>query len=63
MYGFVMPFENTITECDLDASTRQYVQAMPSNDSDYDPDLAVDGLSDSVISRLLKLFGFGRNRH
>lgn len=58
-----MPFENTITEHDLDASTQQYIQAMQSNDGDFDPDLSVDGLSDSIFSRLLRLFGLGRNRH
>ena len=58
-----MSFENTITEHDLDATTRHYLQSMQSNDGDYVPDLAVDGLSDSFISRLLKLLGFGRKQH
>ena len=57
-----MAFDNTITEKDLDANTREYVQGLRSDSFDTDPDLAVDGLSNSILSRLLNLFGVGRNR-
>jgi hypothetical protein len=57
----MMAFENTITEEDLDANTRQYVQGLRADDFDAEPDLAVDGLSDSLLSRLLGLFGTGRS--
>lgn len=57
-----MAFENTITENDLDANTREYVQGLRADKFDIEPDLAVDGLSNSILSRLLNLFGLGRNR-
>ncbi len=55
-----MAFENTTTEDELDANTRQYVQGLRADNFDADPDLAVDGLSESLLSRLLGLFGIGR---
>ena len=55
-----MAFENTITEDELDANARQYVQGIRADNFDVDPDLAVDGLSESFLSRLLGLFGVGR---
>ena len=55
-----MAFENTTTEDELDANTRQYVQGLRADNFDADPDLAVDGLSESLLSRLLGLFGVGR---
>ena len=57
-----MAFDNTITENDLDANTREYVQGLRADNLDIEPDLAVDGLSNSILSRLLNLFGLGRNR-
>lgn len=58
-----MAFDNTITEQDLDANSRHFLQGIGTDSDDYEPDLAVDGLSDSVLSRLLGLFGIGRTRH
>lgn len=58
-----MAFENSITETDLDAKSQHLVQGFRADSQDYEPDLAVDGLSDSILSRLLGLFGFGRQRH
>jgi hypothetical protein len=55
-----MAFENTITENDLDATTRQFVQDLGSNLPDSEPDLAVDGLSESILSRILGIFGLDR---
>jgi hypothetical protein len=57
-----MAFENTITENDLDASSRYFVQGLRSENEEFEPDLAVDGLSDSILSRILGLFGLGSPR-
>ena len=56
-----MAFENTITEHDMDASSQEFVQGLRGEAGDYDPDLAVDGLSESILSRILGLFGVGRS--
>jgi hypothetical protein len=58
-----MAFENTITENDLDANSQHFVQGLRGDYLDIEPDLAVDGLTDSVLSRLLGLFGVGRSKH
>jgi len=55
-----MAFENTITENDMDAGAQQFVQGLRRDSADSEPDLAVDGLSESILSRLLGLFGIGR---
>jgi len=56
-----MSFENTITEHDMDASSQEFVQGLRGDSSDIEPDLTVDGLSDSILSRILGLFGVGRS--
>ena len=56
-----MAFESTITEHDLDAGTQQYLRELGREAGDAEPDLSVDGLSDSIFSRLLGLFGVGRS--
>jgi len=58
-----MAFENTITENDLDANSQHFVQGLRADSLDIEPDLAVDGLSDSILSRFLGLFGIGRSKH
>ena len=58
-----MAFENTITEQDMDTHSQQFVQGLRGENLDVEPDLAVDGLSDSILSRLLGLFGIHRTRH
>ncbi len=58
-----MAFENTITEKDLDVNAQHFVQGCRADNYDAEPDLAVDGLSDSILSRLLGLFGIGRSKH
>ena len=50
-----MAFENTITEQDMDAASQSMVQGFRGEKSDYEPDLSVDGLSDSILVRLLRL--------
>jgi hypothetical protein len=59
----MMAFETTITENDLDANSQKFVQGLRADGLDSEPDLTVDGLSDSILSRLLGLFGIGRSRH
>jgi hypothetical protein len=56
-----MAFDSTITEYDMDANARQFVQGQRGDSSDFEPDLAVDGLSESILSRFLGLFGVGRS--
>lgn len=53
-----MRLENTIIEQDLDAASQQFVQGSRDDNKDTEPDLAVDGLSDSIISRLFRLVTF-----
>ena len=47
-----MAFENTITEADMDANSQQYVQGLRGELSDLEPDLSVDGLSESILPEL-----------
>lgn len=56
-----MAFENTITEQDMDVNTQQFVQGLRRDTSDHEPDLSVDGLSDSILSRIFGLFGGGKH--
>ncbi len=58
-----MAFDNTNTEMDLDADTQIIVEGLGTDGRDGGPDLIVDGMSDSILSRLLGLFGIGRTRH
>ncbi len=55
-----MGLENTMTEHDMDAADRSFVHSLR-NGADTDPDLDVDGLSDSVLVRLKRFFSFGRD--
>ncbi len=59
----MMAFETTITENDLDANSQKVVQGLRADSLDSEPDLTVDGLSESILSRFLGLFGIGRSRH
>jgi len=54
-----MAFDGTITEHDLDANSQSFVQGLRGDAADREPDLAVDGLSESILSRILGLFGRG----
>ncbi|MEL7185141.1 MAG: hypothetical protein AAFN50_01750 [Pseudomonadota bacterium] len=56
-----MAFENTITEYDMDANSQEFVQGLRGTASDIEPDLAVDGLNESILSRILGLFGAGKS--
>ena len=55
-----MAFEKTVTEYDMDPAAQQFVQGLRREGGEIEPDLAVDGLSESILSRLLGLFGIGR---
>ena len=54
-----MAFESTITEQDMDANSQQFVQGLRDESGNNEPDLAVDGLSPSILSRILGLCGVG----
>jgi hypothetical protein len=55
-----MAFENTITEQDIDPKSQQYAQSLRVDLGDMEPDLSVDGLSESILSRIMGLFGGGK---
>jgi len=55
-----MAFESTITEHDMDANSKVLVQGLRSDQPDREPDLEIDGLSDNILSRLLRLLGIAR---
>lgn len=57
-----MAFDTTITERDLDGPAKELVQGFQADYDDFEPDLSVDGLSDSVLSRFLGFFGLGGTR-
>jgi len=56
-----MAFESTVVEQEMDANTRLLVQGFRDDAAEIEPDLAVDGLSDSILSRLIGAFGGGRS--
>ena len=56
-----MAFDNTITEYDMDANSKQFAQTLRGDGGDLEPDLAVDGLNESILSRILGLFGLGKS--
>jgi len=56
-----MAFESTITEQDMDVSSQQFVQGLRSDSVDIEPDLSVDGLSESILSRIVGLFSGGKS--
>jgi hypothetical protein len=58
-----MAFDNTITEVDLDTDSQVIVEGLDFDSRDGEADLVVDGMSESILSRLLGLFGGGRTRH
>jgi len=51
-----MQFDTTITEQDMDAAASDFVQGLRGDSHSREPDLAVDGMSDSLLARLLRLF-------
>ena len=52
-----MSFENTVTECDLDPVTVQFAEELRRDGSEFNvSDYAVDGFSEPLGERLLRLF-------
>jgi hypothetical protein len=51
-----MAFESTITEKDMDTATQALAQGVRGEKLDFEPDLSVDGLTDSILAKLLRLF-------
>ena len=58
MQRMVSDLDNTITEHDMDPAAQQYVQQLRGESSDAEPDLAVDGLSESILRRLIRMLTF-----
>jgi len=56
-----MAFETTMTEREMDANAQQFLEGLRGDFGDVEPDLAVDGLSESILSRVLGLFGVGKS--
>ena len=54
-----MSYESTITEHDMDAASRQAVQSMANFGPEAEPDLDVDGLTDSIGARFKRFLAFG----
>jgi hypothetical protein len=52
--------ESTITEQDVDSTTKQVLQGFRQEPGEFEPDLRVDGLSDSIVSRLIRILSFRR---
>ena len=51
-----MALDSTINEKDMDTGMHPAVQGIRGDNGDFDPDLSVDGLSDSILAKLLRLF-------
>ena len=56
-----MALDSTMTEQDMDAESQNLVRGFRGEGAEYEPDFAVDGLSESILSRLLRLFGSDRS--
>lgn len=56
-----MGWENTVTEKEMDDTSLQFVQALRKDLKEVEPDLAVDGLSESILSWLLRILRLGRS--
>ncbi len=56
-----MSLDSTITEQDLDATSQPLCQGLSNDNKNLEPDLAVDGLSESFVSRFIRLITFSRS--
>lgn len=56
-----MGLENTITEQEMDAVAQQFVQDIGNDSREIQPNLVVDGLSESIVSRFIGLITFRRS--
>lgn len=55
-----MAFENTMTEMEMDPQSQQMIQKLRREGQGYEPDLDVEGMSDSILSRIIGLFSRDR---
>ncbi len=53
-----MSLDNTVTKQQLDAGSRHFFQGEGKDSTEFEPDLTVDGLSESIISRFIRLIRF-----
>jgi hypothetical protein len=56
-----MGWENTVTEQEMDSTSLQFVQGLHKDLKEVEPDLAVDGLSESLLSWILGILRIGRS--
>ena len=56
-----MAFESTITEYDMDPAAQKFVQDLRGENTGAEPDLDVDGMSPSILSRILGLFSSSKH--
>lgn len=52
-----MQFDNTVTETDLDPAAREFAEQLRERGVKPDVDYGVDGFSESLGARLLRLLG------
>ncbi len=55
-----MAFENTMTELEMDPKTQRLVQSLRGEGPDAELDLDVDGMTPTLLSRLIGLFSRGK---
>ena len=55
----VRELDNTTTEYDMDPASQKFVQNFRES-SDTEPDLDIDGLSESILAKLIRLVTFQR---
>lgn len=53
--------DQTITDEDLDSTSARFVQGFREESRDADPDLAVDGLTESFLVRLVRQLAVRRS--
>ena len=51
--------DNTTTEYDMDPASQQFIQSFRAS-NDGEPDLDIDGLSESIFAKLIRLLTFQR---
>ena len=51
-----MAFETRKAEVEMDAQSQQMIQNVRAENQDFEPDLDVEGMSPSILSRLIGLF-------
>lgn len=51
-----MAWDDTLTEYEMDPASRQFLNDLQQDSGNQETDLAVDGLSESILSRLANIF-------